>query len=173
MKRFSIMVGIAGVVALYAGGASAASVSLSIGSGGLFNPNDGSAVNVAPLATELSLGLNIRPNVTFDASFLFAGDVADPYKPTLSKSSYVGFRPGIRAYGGHPFSQLKPYFRAAIPITYRADNKTADVGILVGGGLEYRFANTLGVFGEAIVSPYFTNDRLIPVEGRVGVSVHF
>jgi hypothetical protein len=173
MKRIAVLTGFASFAIFSAGAAHAASLSLSIGSGGLLNPNDGSAISVAPLATELSIGFNVSPRVTLDASFLFARDVADPTNPNLTKASYVGFRPGIRVYGGMPFSNLRPYLRVAIPVQYNADTKTADLGLLVGGGLEYRLGRTVGIFGEAIVSPYFTHDRLIPIEGRVGVTAHF
>lgn len=173
MRTRSIVTGLAVAVALSAGVANATSVSLSIGSGGLLNPSEGKTASVAPLATELTVGFNIAPNVTLDAAFQFARDISDPYNPNISKQSYVGFRPGLRAYAGFPFSNLRPYFRAAVPVQYNSEAKTLDLGLLVGGGLEYRVGRTLGVFGEAIVSPYLTNDRLVPIEGRVGVSVHF
>jgi len=140
-----------------------------MGSGGLLNSKDGSTARVAPLATEVSLGLNLRPNITFDINVLVARDVDEA--AGTSKATYVGFRPGIRAYLGR--RSLRPYLRAAMPIQYNSDTKSVDVGLLLGGGLEYRFARSIGVFGEAIVSPFFTNDREIPIEGRVGVSLHF
>lgn len=170
MKRTSILSGLALASALFASAASAATLSLSLGSGGLFNTQSGASTSVAPLATEVSVGFNIAPNITLDAGFLFAHDVDNV--AGRASSAYVGFRPGIRAYGGLPWSNFRPYFRAAIPVQYNSETKTADLGILVGGGLEWRAGRTLGVFGEAIVSPYFTNGQ-VPVEGRVGVSLHF
>src|SRR5438093_2003791 len=68
VKRMIMMAGIAALVGGLASTASAASLSLSIGSGGLLNPNSGSTFAVAPLATELTLGFNIAPNVTLDGS---------------------------------------------------------------------------------------------------------
>jgi hypothetical protein len=75
-----------------------------------------------------------------------------------AKATYVGFRPGLRV---------------AIPVQYNAETRTADLGLLVGGGLEYRFGEAVGIFAEAIVSPYLTNDNLVPIEGRVGVTARF
>ena len=153
-----------------AGTASAATISLSTGSGGQFNAGSGVASNVAPLATELSVGFNIAHNITADASFLFARDMVAA--DGQIKANYIGFRPGIKAYGGHPFSALRPYLRDAVPVQYNAETKTAELGLLIGGGLEYRVGNTFGIFGEALATPYFTNG-IVPVEGRVGVAVHF
>jgi hypothetical protein len=172
MKRLSFMAGIAGAIALCAGTAGATTLSLSVGSGGQFNGSTGTTSNVAPLATELSIGFNLAPRVTLDASFLFAHDV-DSSLPANLRSSYVGFRPGLRAYLGSPFSSLQPYLRVAIPVQYNTDTKTTDLGFLAGGGLEFRFARSIGVFGEVLVSPYFTNEHLVPVEGRIGLAVHF
>jgi hypothetical protein len=173
MKRLAMMASIAGLTLSVGSAAHAVSLSLSIGSGGLLNPNDGSTVSVAPLATELSIGFHVTRRMTLDASFLFARDVADPANPNISKASYVGFRPGLRLYLGMPWSILRPYLRAAVPVQYNADTRTADLGLLVGGGLEYRLGRTIGLFGEAIVSPFLTHDHLIPIEGRIGVSAHF
>src|SRR5262245_56122947 len=172
MKRTSFLVGSLAVVALSAASASATTLSLSVGSGGMFNTGNGQTSNIAPLATEIGIGFNIAPRVTLDASFLFAHDV-DSSLPANMRSSYVGFRPGLRAYLGAPWSMLQPYFRLAVPVQYNADTKTTDLGLLVGGGLEIRFAKTFGVFAEAIVSPYLTNEHLVPVEGRIGLAVHF
>ena len=171
MKRIHLALGILLASSFTAGAASATSLSLSMGSGGQLNTGSGTTSSVAPLATEFSVGFSIAPNVTLDAGFLFAHDI-DSNLPGNAKSSYLGFRPGIRAYGGQPWSALRPYFRVAIPVQYTSETKTADIGILVGGGLEYRIGRMFGVFGEALVTPYFTNGA-VPIEGRVGVSVHF
>lgn len=158
------------VAASVAATASATTISLSTGSGGQFNGGTGVASNIAPLATELSVGFQIARNITADASFLIARDVAST--DGLAKATYVGFRPGIKVYGGLPWSTVRPYLRAAIPVQYNAETKTAELGLLVGGGLEFRLGRSLGLFGEALATPYFTNG-VVPVEGRVGVAVHF
>jgi hypothetical protein len=170
MKRFVQIASFAAAGMLVAGAAHAATVSISTGSGGQLNAGSGVASNIAPLATEVSVGFNLRRNVTLDASFLFAHDVVSP--DGTAKAAYVGFRPGIKAYGGLPWSNFRPYARIAVPVQYNAETKTAELGLLVGGGLEYRLGGTVGVFGEALVTPFFTNG-IVPIEGRVGVALHF
>src|SRR5262249_34617543 len=90
-----------------------------------------------------------------------------------SKATYLGFRPGVRLflgddrgynYGGY----LRPYLRAAFPVEIKKSGDIVDpntgqttgqqgktvvnVGLLLGGGLEYRWKH-VGIFAEVIVEP--------------------
>jgi hypothetical protein len=157
--------------------ASAFLFQVSVGQGALISPRSSSVVantvSASPLTTEILLGYNVRPWLTVDLGLLFAYDVFDPYYGSaFAKSYYVGARPGIHAFLGTPRVGLRPYLRAAFPIQYdNAAGRTA-VGLLVGGGIEYKLG-MIGVFAEAIVSPYFNYENLIPLEGRLGVALHF
>lgn len=107
-----------------------------------------------------------------------------------ARAKYLGFRPGVRLFLGDDRGQnyggyMRPYLRAAFPldISFRSDavNPTTgqsvggrtfvNVGLLLGGGLEYRWKH-VGIFGEVIVVPFF-RDFYMPVEGRFGIAVHF
>ena len=106
-----------------------------------------------------------------------------------ARAKYIGFRPGIRLFlgddRGHTMGgYLRLYLRAAFPIDISTQSDTTaasgvpvsgrtyvNVGLLVGGGVEYRWKH-VGIFGEVIVMPFF-REFYMPVEGRVGIAAHF
>jgi hypothetical protein len=181
MKKLSAF---AAAALLGATQASALTLQLSIGQGAMINPRTSSinpktnvayvdSVSASPLTTEILVGYNINPWLTLDLGFVFAYDVFEPYYGVSDfRSYYVGFRPGIHAYFGTPPVGLRPYFRAAFPIQYDNATDRTFVGVLLGGGLEYKLG-FLGIFGEVVVSPFFNHENLIPVEGRIGIALHF
>jgi hypothetical protein len=174
MKRTLLALSLA--AALTSTSASALMLQLSIGQGGVISPKtlpQRDTFSASPLTTEILVGYNLTPWLTLDGAFLFAYDVINPYtQGAFATSYYVGFRPGIHAYLGTPPVGLRPYFRLALPIQYDNAAGTTGVGLLLGGGFEYKLG-LLGIFLEAIVSPYFNYENLIPIEGRVGVALHF
>jgi len=134
------------------------------------------AVLVAPLDFELMFGYKIAPNFYLDLAVNWSVDAYHSYYDEVAY--YVGFRPGVRFVLPGLFHRHL-YFRAAVPIMnslYEHDDIEWIIGVLLGVGLEWRFAN-LGFFVEADFTPYFVEVYpgyyVIPVEGRAGVSVRF
>jgi len=174
MRRMLTALTLAAVVAGGSQPASAFMLQLSVGEGIFLNsPKVGSSVSAAPLTTEILGGFNVGPYLTLDVGFLFAYDVFEPYYgTTVAQSYYLGVRPGIHVFLSRARTGLVPYLRAAFPIEY--DNATGNtfVGLLLGGGVEFKLG-FVGVFAEGIISPYFNNQNPVPLEARIGVAVHF
>ena len=134
------------------------------------------AVLVAPLDFELLLGYKIAPNFYVDLALNWSVDAYESYYQEVAY--YVGLCPGVRLVLPGLFHRHL-YFRAGVPIMNSlAEDDDIDwiIGVLLGVGLEWRFAN-LGFFVEADFTPYFVEVYpgyyVIPVEGRAGVSVRF
>ena len=138
---------------------------------------DCDAVLMAPLDFELMLGYKIAPNFYLDLAINWSVDFYEGgYYDEVSY--FVGIRPGIRFVLPGLFHRHL-YFRGAVPIMnslYEGDDIDWIIGILLGVGLEWRFAN-MGFFVEADFIPYFVEVYpgyyVIPVEGRAGISVRF
>jgi hypothetical protein len=153
----------------------------SIGEGTYINYKCGDAyecdaVLIAPLDFELLLGYKIAPNFYLDFAVNWSVDVYEGYYQDVAY--YVGFTPGVRLVLPGLFHRHL-YFRAGVPIMnslHEDDDIEWIIGVLLGVGLEWRFAN-MGFFVEADFTPYFVEVYpgyyVIPVEGRAGISVRF
>jgi hypothetical protein len=176
------------------------SVYFSLGQGALYDTYQGGFFNAGPFNFELMAAKEAWQGIEINGGFMFGIDTQAtparvdnpmPGQTTTSKAKYLGFRPGVRLFLGDDRGQnyggyFRPYLRAAFPIEIKAQGDTLDangaptgqpsktivnVGLLVGGGLEYRWKH-VGIFVEVIVEPFFV-DYYMPIEGRVGVAAHF
>ena len=154
----------------------------SVGEGAYFNYRcsggyDCDTILVSPLDFELMLGYKIAPNLYVDLAVNWSVDYyADGYYEEVTY--FVGFRPGVRFFLPGLFHRSL-YFRGAVPIMnslYEDDDVDWIVGILLGVGIEWRLGN-MAFFAEADFTPYFVEVYpgyyVMPVEGRLGVSVRF
>ncbi len=137
---------------------------------------DCDTVLVAPLDFEVMLGYKIAPHFYLDLAVNWSVDYYQGYYDEVTY--FVGFRPGVRLVLPGLFHRHL-YFRGAVPIMnslYEDDDIDWIIGILLGVGLEWRFAN-MGFFIEADFTPYFVEVYpgyyVIPVEGRAGISIRF
>jgi len=167
----------------------------SVGQGALYDTYAGGFSNAGPFNLEAMVGKEIMQGIEVNAGFMFGidtqdsslrgqGEVGAGSTAVRASAKYLGIRPGVRLFlgddrGQHHGGYIRPYLRAAFPIDVSlqtdpssgASRTYVNVGLLVGGGLEYRWKH-VGVFGEVIVVPFF-RDFYMPIEGRVGVAVHF
>ena len=174
----------------------------SLGQGALYDTYAGGFLNASPFNMELMVGKEIVQGIEVNVGFMFGIDTSEtPIRDTetnqgtsvdqvaKSRAKYLGFRPGVRLFLGDDRGQnyggyMRPYLRAAFPldISFRSDAARPDgsqvagrtfvnIGLLLGGGIEYRWKH-VGIFGEVIVVPFF-RDFYMPIEGRVGIAVHF
>jgi hypothetical protein len=176
------------------------SVYFSIGQGALYDTYAGGFFNAGPFNMELMAAKEIVQGIEVNGGFMFGVDTqetpirdqntttqcmtVDAATCAKSRAKYIGFRPGIRIFLGDDRGQtmggyLRLYLRAAFPIDISTQSASGDVpgrtyvnvGLLVGGGVEYRWKH-VGIFGEVIVVPFF-REFYMPVEGRVGIAAHF
>ena len=154
-------------------------VSFSIGQG--YKYVDGglkqnySESGASPLEFELMGGYEVVDGITLDVGFMFGFEHRED--GTGKRAKYLGARPGVHLYlgaGRRPHRRkgmLRPYIRFAFPLDYNTSAKTLNVGLIVGGGFEYRWKH-VGLFGEVTVAPFFTNFYM-PIDIRIGVAAHF
>jgi len=169
------------------------SIYFSVGQGALYDTYAGGFFDAGPFNLELMAAKEIRQGIEVNVGFMFGVDtqespirdeVNNPSGAVKATAKYLGFRPGVRLFlgddrGEEMGGQFRPYLRAAFPIDISTQSDTqgvpgrtfVNVGLLVGGGLEYRWKH-VGIFGEVIVVPFF-REFLMPVEGRVGIAAHF
>ena len=88
-----------------------------------------------------------------------------PFDGESGVDMVLGLRPSIKIF---PVENL--YAKASTSLTF---GDHSSVGVGVGGGLEYRLADVIGLFGEAQVYPYASNYEGVPIELRAGVTVVF
>ena len=167
----------------------------SVGQSGLYDTYAGGFFNAGPFNMELMVGKEVVQGIEVNVGFMFGMDTQEsqvrdtatnPDGLKKASAKYLGFRPGARLFLGDDRGQnyggyLRPYLRAALPIdiSFQSADSSPEgksrtyinVGLLVGGGLEYRWKH-VGVFGEVIVMPFFV-DFYMPIEARVGIAVHF
>jgi hypothetical protein len=167
----------------------------SVGQGALYDTYAGGFFNAGPFNLEAMVGKEIMQGIEVNVGFMFGIDTqetairdleANPTGQAKARAKYLGFRPGVRLFlgddRGHNYGgYIRPYLRAAFPLEVSFQPDAGDgsvkgrtfvnVGLLVGGGIEYRWKH-VGIFGEVIVVPFF-RDVYMPIEGRAGVAVHF
>jgi hypothetical protein len=175
------------------------SVYFSVGQGALYDTYAGGFFNAGPFNLELMAAKEVVQGIEINGGFMFGIDTQqtpirdqpasncttiDAATCATSRAKYLGFRPGVRLFlgddRGHTYGgYFRLYLRAAFPIDISTQGESqgvpgrtfVNVGFLVGGGVEYRWKH-VGVFGEVIVVPFF-REFYMPVEGRVGIAVHF
>jgi hypothetical protein len=154
-------------------------LSFSLGEGAYFNyrcdyEGGCNTAIAAPLDFEILFGFQIFNNFYLDLAVNWS---VDYYQSYYDKVTYlVGVRPGIRFYFPGLFHRHF-FLRAALPLVYTLDEaKNFVAGLLLGFGLEWRFAN-MGIFVEADLMPYFMEVYpgywVIPAQGRAGVAFMF